>query len=257
MGVVMLRRCVVLLGAAALCSGLSQVASAADMPLKAPPPPPAPVATWTGCYLSAGFGYGLLDDERNVSASASDPTLIRPPSTSAGKGWLGAFGGGCDYQFNGSAFGPIVIGAFADYDPMNITGNYGDPSDSFKSGTQTLQDAWYAGARAGVLVMPHLLAYMDGGWTGGHINQITLSSFDTLPSANPTGWFIGGGYEYALPFLSINGLFWKTEYRFASYDNYNQNYIHPTFIGTRVVQNSVDVQTITSSLVWRFNWMGH
>jgi outer membrane immunogenic protein len=224
---------------------------AADMPLKAPPPP-APVANWTGCYLSAGFGYGLLDDKRSVS----NPTF--PPSTSAGEGWLGAFGGGCDYQFNaGGPFGPIVIGAFGEYDPMDITGNSGDPSNASQSGTQTMRDAWYAGARAGVLVMPTLLAYIDGGWTGAHISPITYSSFDTLPAANPSGWFLGGGYEYALPFLHINGLFWKTEYRFSSYDNYDQNYIHPTFIGTRVVHNSVDVQTITSSLVWRFNWLGH
>ncbi len=73
----------------ALASGS---AMAADLALKAPPPlPPAP--TWTGCYLSAGVGYGMLDDQR----SGSDPTL--PTSTSAAQGWLGAFGGGCDYQF--------------------------------------------------------------------------------------------------------------------------------------------------------------
>ena len=58
-------------------------------------------------------------------------------------------------------------------------------------------------------------------------------------------------------FLPINGLFWKTEYRFAEYDNYDQNYMHSGFLAAAVVHNSVDVQTITSSLVWRFNWMGH
>ncbi len=232
----------------ALASGS---AMAADLALKAPPPP-APVATWTGCYVSAGFGYGMLDDERSVS----NPS-VWAPSTSAGKGWLGAFGGGCDYQVNGTSFGPIVIGAFADYDPMNISGTSGDPSNAFQSGTQTMRDAWYAGARAGVVVLPKLLTYIDGGFTGANIDAIAYSAFDTLPAANLSGWFIGGGYEYALPFLPINGLFWKTEYRFAEYDNYDQNYMHFGFPGSRVVHNSVDVQTITSSLVWRFNWMGH
>jgi len=234
-------------------------AGAADMPVKAPPPPPAPVANWTGCYLNVGVGYGLLDDERGVR----DPDPIRPNSTSAAKGWLGAFGGGCDYQFSsGGPWGPIVIGAFADYDLMNITGSYGDPSNAGQSGTQTLTDAVYVGARAGVLVTPGLLAYIDGGWTGGRINAIPLAPlggcagtcFDTLPAVNTSGGFIGGGYEYALPWL-FNGLYWRTEYRYAFYENFDQHYIHPTFIGSRIVSNSVDVQTITSSLVWRFNWM--
>jgi len=239
----------------ALASGS---AMAADLALKAPPPP-APVPTWTGCYVSAGFGYGMLDDER----SGSDPT--RPDSTSAAKGWLGTFGGGCDYQFNGSPIGAIVIGAFADYDPMNITGSYGDPFNSTHTGTQTLQDAWYAGARAGVLITPKLLTYIDGGFTAANIGQINILHTSGapvdgglyLPSQNPTGWFIGGGTEFALTLLPINGLFWKTEYRFAEYDNYDQHYIHPTFTGGSIVHNSVDVQTITSSLVWRFNFGGY
>jgi len=233
-------------------------AFAADLALKAPPPPPP---SWTGCYVSAGVGYGMLDDER----SGSDPT--RPSSTSAAKGWLGAFGGGCDYQFNGSPIGPIVVGAFADYDLMGISGNFGDPFNSGHYGTQTEQGAWYVGARAGVLITPTLLSYIDGGGTGAQIGRIGILTTAGapvlgglyLPSESPGGWFIGGGAEYALTFVPINGLFWKTEYRFASYDSYNQNYIHPPagLPGTSSVHNSVDTQTITSSLVWRFNWTGH
>jgi len=233
-------------------------AGAADMPVKAPPPPP-PAPTWTGCYLSAGFGYGLLDDERTTN----DPFDF-PSSTSAAKGWLGAFGGGCDYQFgSGGPWGPIVIGAFADWDPMDITGNFGDPFNDFHHGTQTLSDAFYVGGRAGVLVTPTLLAYIDGGWTGAHIDAIHIVTptggptfGNMLAAANPSGGFIGGGYEYALPWL-FHGLFWKTEYRLAFYDNYTQNYIHANGLpGGAAVTHSIDVQTITSSLVWRFNWLG-
>jgi outer membrane immunogenic protein len=235
----------------ALASGS---AFGADMPLKAAPPPATAVG-WTGCYVSAGWGYGMLDDER----SGSNPTL--PTSTSAAKGWLGAFGGGCDYQFNGSSpIGPIVIGAFADYDPMNITGNFGDPFNVSHHGTQTVRDAWYVGARAGVLVTPKLLTFIEGGWTGANIDQIDIVTAAGgpvdgglhLPSQNLTGWFIGGGTEYAFTLLPIKGLSWKTEYRLASYDSYDQHYIHPSFIGGSIVHNSVDVQTITTSLVWRF-----
>ena len=47
-------------------------ASAADMPLKAPPLPPAPVATWTGFYIGLNGGYGWRDNARPVF-TANDP----------------------------------------------------------------------------------------------------------------------------------------------------------------------------------------
>jgi outer membrane immunogenic protein len=232
----------------------SGTALAADMPLKAPPLAPS----WTGCYVSAGWGYGMLDDQLTTNSA------VIPGTTSAAKGWLGAFGGGCDYQFNGSPFGPIVIGVFGDYDPSDITGNFNDPFNSRHTGTQTVQDAWYVGGRAGLLITPKLLTYVDGGYTGANVGQINIVNAAGapvdgglfLPSQNVSGWFIGAGTEYAFTFLPINGLFWKTEYRFASYDNYSQNYIHPAGPGGSVVGNSVDVQTITTSLVWRFNFGG-
>ncbi len=221
---------------------------------------PAPAVSWTGCYVSAGFGYGMLDDERTTNDTAV------PSSTSAAKGWMGTFGGGCDYQFGGgSPLGPIVVGVFGDYDPMNITGNYGDPFNITHHGTQNERDAWYFGGRAGILVTPTLLTYIDGGWTGTHVDRINIVTAGGapvlgglyLPSENLSGWFIGSGTEYAFTWLPIHGLFWKTEYRYSSYDNYDQNYIHASGLpGGNLIHNSVDVQTITSSLVWRFNWNG-
>jgi outer membrane immunogenic protein len=245
-------------------AALTGSAFAADM---APAPAPyakapvmvAPVANWTGCYIGAGWGYGVLDNER----SGSDPT--RPSSTSAAKGWLGSVGGGCDYQFGGgSPFGPIIIGAFADYDPSSIKGNFGDPFNDSHHGVQKMSDAWFAGARVGLLVAPNVMTYVNGGFTGAHFNQINIVTASggtvdgglSLPSQNANGWFLGSGIEYSFNFLPLNGLFWRNEYRYASYDNFDQHYTHPTFIGSSVVHNSIDVQTFTTSLVWRFNWTG-
>ncbi len=42
-------------------------AFAADMPLKAPPPPPAPVFTWTGCYLGGSVG-GIWRQTNNTDS---------------------------------------------------------------------------------------------------------------------------------------------------------------------------------------------
>jgi outer membrane immunogenic protein len=244
---------------AVIALGGSAIAADMGIPPPAYKPPPPPPPSWTGCYISAGWGYGMLDDERATNDSGI------PNSTSAAKGWMGIFGGGCDYQFNFSPIGPIVVGAFADYDLTDIKGDFGDPFNDRHNGTQNERDAWYAGARAGVLITPNLLTYIDGGGTGAQINRINIVNAAGapvdgglfLPSENATGWFIGSGTEYAFTWLPINGLFWKTEYRFASYENYDQHYIHPSFIGSSIVHNSVDVQTITTSLVWRFNWTGH
>src|SRR5436309_2470087 len=74
-------------------------AMAAD--LKAPPmlmkaPPPAPVYSWTGCYINAGAGYSMWNQDATFE---SIPGLV--PTTTAtlgGRGWFGTVGGGCDYQ---------------------------------------------------------------------------------------------------------------------------------------------------------------
>ena len=71
-------------------------------------------------------------------------------------------------------------------------------------------------------------------------------------------WFIGGGYEYAVPWAGFHGLFWKTEYRFAQYREADL----PVLItGTglpngTILDDKKFVQTVTTSLVWKFNWFG-
>jgi len=242
--------------ATAAFSGSAYAADLAARPYAKAPPMVAPAPSFTGCYIGAGIGYGLLDDERSGTSFGSP----LPLSTSAAKGWLGSIGGGCDYQFAGvTPFGPLVLGAFADWDPSNIKGNFGDPVNDAKYGVQKLSSAWFVGGRAGLVVMPNVLTYVSGGWTGARIDQINLLWNDGtsanlyLPAQTAHGWFLGSGMEYAFTFLPIKGLFWKNEYRYSRYEGYDQNYVHPTFVGTRnTVHNSVDVQTITTSLVWRF-----
>jgi outer membrane immunogenic protein len=56
----------------------------------------------------------------------------------------------------------------------------------------------------------------------------------------------------------LPGLFWKTEYRFASYDNNNERNV---LLGVAAVPGDAItstkfVQTIKSQLVWRFNFGG-
>ena len=79
-------------------------------------------------------------------------------------------------------------------------------------------------------------------------------------SFNRNGWFVGGGVENNLNIFGITapGWFMKTEYRAAYYD---KKAIEEKFDGTNtLVGESITfkpwVQTISTSLVYRFNWSG-
>ncbi len=259
----------------ALASGS---ALAADLPLKSPLPPPPPAPTWTGCYVDGGGGYGLWNQDHTVTPPAPiggfNSTVT---TTDGGRGWLGRFGGGCDYQFGGT-LSRWVIGAFGDYDFMGLNGS-NSMSEVFGFGgavgttplTATLHEtgAWYVGARVGYLLTPSILSYFDGGYTGTRFTQ--SGEFSTLtgiadgfayPNYNTQGWFLGGGTETAvsdwLPGLPA-GFFIRSEYRFSDYQTRNlSEFAVATGLSTGNVEHVTPyVQTITTSLVWRFNWTNH
>lgn len=263
----MLRR---LLGVAAVSSlvvaGTFGAARAADvgMPLKAPPPPP-PAVSWTGCYLDAGAGYGMWNQQAYLETLPGGAQATAT-ATNGGDGWLGRFGGGCDYQFGFGGLGNFVIGAFGDYDFMDLrSSNFaGVPAIG---GIQKESDAWYAGGRLGYLVTPSLLTYVDGGYTETRVNAtslfltafppIALGAF--LPAETYHGWFIGGGVEYGLnmSWIPIHGLFWRTEYRFAQYDARDIPILTTAGALTGAGEHSqYDVQTVATGIVWRFNFGG-
>jgi outer membrane immunogenic protein len=225
---------------------------------KAPPPPP-PVTSWTGCWISGGVGYGMYNVDQTVE---SNPGLIPVTQTvgSGGRGWLGRAGVGCDYQFNS-----FVVGAFGDYDWMNIQGNIA-PGALIVAGNMNESAAWAAGGRLGYLVTPSLLGYVDGGYTQTTFDAVNMTGLilgtvisAQIPSNTYSGWFLGGGTEYALnmPWIPIRGLFWRTEYRFSSYDAADLVVFTGGAPSTAAVHMQPYVQTITSSLVWRFNFGGY
>src|SRR5262245_32857868 len=102
-----------LLAATALVSLVGGVPpTAADMAVRAAPPP-APMQTWTGLYVGAGWGYGMYNLDTTVNPFGLP---FAGTETLGGRGWLGTVTVGGDYQLNNW----IVVGAFADYDFANI-----------------------------------------------------------------------------------------------------------------------------------------
>jgi outer membrane immunogenic protein len=246
---------------------ISGSALAADMPLKAAPP----VYNWTGCYVDGGVGFGLWNQNHHAEF---DPPLTpeSPPINTGGQGWLGRVGGGCDYQI-GSRW---VVGALADYDFTSLSGQFDEPfTDNI--GPEKERNSWAVGGRVGYLITPSLLGFVDGGYTRASFSEIPLSAFSSpplaaapfgfIPAHSYGGWFLGGGYEYALSaIVPMPGLFWRTEYRYADYRGADLPVL--TLAGAPFVcfipgcgplaqHMQTNVQTITSGLVWRFNWPGH
>ena len=251
-----------LLVAAVVSATMIGSASAADIgarPYKAPPPY-APVYNWTGFYIFGGGGGGLWAAESNTQTFPGAPVALSRDQRLGGSGWFGTVGIGYDWQYGGN----WVAGVFGDGQFGDIHGSLTD-SFNFVEGREKLRTSYAAGARVGYLVAPMVLSYVNGGYSGSHWSGTTLTSLIGAPSGlhtdsfNRNGWFVGGGVENNLNIFGISapGWFMKTEYRAAYYD---RKTLDETIIGGGPLGLSVNfkpfVQTISTSLVYRFNWGG-
>ena len=255
-----MKKLLLALAAVAAFSGSAMAADLAARPYtKAPPPPPLP--SWTGFYIFGGAGGGIWDAD-DVSRVTGTGVPLSISQRQGGDGWFGTVGLGYDWQFNG----PWVVGLLADGQFGSLRGTIQDPFADWTS-TIKMQDAWAAGARIGYLVAPNVLSYVNGGYSGSHWSGTTLlNTFSGLPvgdhtnSFNRNGWFVGGGVENSLNIFGISapGWFMKTEYRSAFYTRKNISELADgtnAFAG-RDVAFKPWVQTISTSLVYRFNWTG-
>jgi outer membrane immunogenic protein len=221
-----------ILGATAALGLLVGQSFAADLPARYPAAVPAsyaPVTNWTGLYVGAGFGYGLFDVESTTAAGSF---------TTGGKGWLGTVQVGYDAQF-----GNWVAGIFGDYDWSGIKSK----ASTFAGSSLKERSAWSAGGRIGYLVVPQFLTYFSGGYT-----EARFEATGVLPSHTFSGYFLGGGTEYALSWFGP-GLTVKTEYRLAEYSRDTFATISPALGGPTVTTRPF-VQTIRTELVYKFNW---
>lgn len=241
----------IILGIAAVAIVIATPTLAADAAVKAPRAAPPPVPAWTGCYVNGGVGYGMFRQDLHLVNGAG--VVITQNQTSGGSGWFGTVGGGCDYQFNNS----FVVGAFADYDFMDLHGEQ-DLIGAGTVGSEKESSAIAAGVRLGFLVTPQILVYLNGGWTSTRFGGVNLNTANgaptvlSLPAHTFNGGFFGGGTEVAVP--SVPGLYWRNEYRYAGYQSADLNFLaNGAILPGTFVRESKNVQTITTSLVWKFH----
>jgi outer membrane immunogenic protein len=235
-------------------------AFAADLPARTytKAPPPVAALSWTGFYIFGGAGGGIWDADTHTNFNGVPATIDRRVG---GDGWFGTVGAGYDWQFNNS----WVAGVFADGQFGSLRGTVQD--DLFNlNGRIKMQDAWAAGVRLGYLVAPNVLSYVNGGYSGSHWSGTGLTFNNGAPagdhtnSFNRNGWFVGGGVENNLNIFGISapGWFMKTEYRAAYYGKKDIAVLQDgtNLLTTDSVTFKPWVQTISTSLVYRFNWSG-
>lgn len=234
---------------------------------------PAPVVSWTGCYIDGGAGYGLWDQEHTTNTTFAGVPGATIYQDDGGRGWVGRLGAGCDYQVAPR----WVVGVLGDYDFMSLRGTNspleviglgagGTAPFSPVSATEKETGAWYVGARVGYLVTPSILAYADAGYTQTRFAAQSETTNLGVPvgfgfaAQTYNGWFLGGGSETSLagfiPGLP-NGLFLRSEYRFSQYQ---KTTINELALATGTPDGNSEstrpyVQTVTTGLVYRFNWM--
>jgi outer membrane immunogenic protein len=187
------------IAAASLAAGLSQVATAADLPRKAPAyvPPAPPPLTWTGCYIGANIGgaWGRFE----LDTFGGD--FHRTNGGFAGGGQIG-----CDYQFAGSG---LVIGFRNMFDG---TTNHRDAAFNvvdgtgavIANGTADFHNRWFDAltGRIGYSWASPWLVYFQGGavWSRVEADVTVFPTAGGVATASfsdtKTGWTVGVGGEY-------------------------------------------------------------
>jgi outer membrane immunogenic protein len=236
--------------------GLTGLASAADMYVKAPPPVYVP--SWTGCYIGGNLGYGKSTSSHLFSLDDVDPGEFQFTDQFSPKGFLGGFQGGCQLQT-----GQFLWGLEGDWDSFkhsdtrNWTDVGGGDSVSFSSSVSSL---WSVRARFGIIASDVYHLYGTLG-IGGARTGYSFSALDTDAgvnaaafSANPSGIVAGVGAEMKVWNNWVVGLEYL-HYAISSDTNIGTS-LPATDIGPNVGNhysfNGVD--TIRARASYLFNW---
>ena len=215
-------------------------ATAADLrPRPAPvykAPVPAPVFSWTGCFIGGhiGGGWGYKDFElANFGTDLGSHTI---------DGIVGGAQVGCDYQA-----GPWVIGVQGMFSWSDLDGsNVRPPAGPLVNHTHVPWMTTVTG-RIGYTITPATLLYVRGGgaWTRDEFAVTTLAG-GAVASVNVerTGWTVGVGIEQS--FASYFSVF--AEYNYLDFWKHNT-----TFSNGTVLNINQDVHLLTVGFNLRFS----
>jgi len=199
------------LAAAAIVFGGVQMASAADMAVKAPimRGPVAVAYNWTGCYIgiAGGANWGRSRQDNSAGTITGDFNVSG-----------GIVGGtlGCNYQFDRT----WLIGLETDFSWTNKRGSVTDLPPFSPAFSSETRERWLGTVRgrlgATFGAMNSELLYVTGGLAYARV-EINVSSAAISASESKTraGWTVGGGWEHKFS-QNLSG---KLEYLFVDLGN--------------------------------------
>jgi outer membrane immunogenic protein len=225
-------------------------ASAADMPLKAPPPAaPAPFS-WTGFYFGgeAGYGWGTQQVTHVTGATAFPTGFVDQPINNI-NGALGGIYAGYNYQFNPS----FLVGVDADitWASLNGTGTDVSPVDGNIAHHLTTID-WVSTATGRLgYVAGNWLFFGKGGWAWSRWGDSAATNTPAGALSNTSnsdsdrqGWTAGGGVEWAYS----PHVFLKAEYDYVDFKTAHYTTTVNNFLGAAAGTNTFEARSTTSSL---------
>lgn len=231
----------ILLGFAAIATLIGTPALAADMPLKAPPPP-APVMNWTGFYFGLEGGGGFAETKQSNSTGVTSNTYSQA-------GGLFGVTGGYNWQF-----GNWVAGVEADWSWTDINGSVSVVPCGAGGGTVCFTNMhWLTTERArlGVLVANNMLLYVTGGAAGSEIRAGQVSCATPIAGAiascgTRTEWAPTGG-------LGVEAMFtphWSAKVEWL-YTGFGTHPFYTVMIPVNVKEDNVNI--IRAGINWHWN----
>jgi outer membrane immunogenic protein len=215
------------LAAATLSCAFIQVASAADLAVKAEPPPQTAL-TWTGFYMGVHGGAAWQSTPQftffdpNAPGDGIFPLQNLSGASKPGLGGVGGLQGGYNWQFAPA----WVVGLEGDFSWASLADNRTTPALTptglaFGSIAMSANTEWLASVRGKFgFVSWSTLWYATGGgaWINteytGNINNTALTHQDNV-SFNQTksGWVFGGGAEWQ----ATNNILLRAEYLYYGF----------------------------------------
>jgi outer membrane immunogenic protein len=223
-------------------------AFAADLAVKAPvyKAPPAPVFSWTGCYVGADVGGAWARQSNSTTPSAAEDQAAVAGPLGNSNNVIGGPYAGCNYQFTSG----LVLGLEGDFswakldEAASFPNLYPGGASAGSGAIQVSRDTdWVASLRGrlGYAVIPNVLAYGTGGaaWTRSSYAALDLfnngTSVASSLSDTRTGWVAGGGIDWAP---------WSNNWVFRV------EYLHYQFGGTSFT--GIDASTVNGSVKFGF-----
>jgi len=240
------------MGCGALALMAAGTASAADLPVRGPAPPPqAPYYVpagynWTGFYVGINGGWASAHkcwDLVFVGAFGADG--CHSPNGGLAGGQVGF-----NWQVGGFVFGVEGSGDWASLSGSNVS------LQAPLSTNRTKVDALASVTGRLGYAFDSVLLYVKGGgaWVGDkYDNRVTATSvLQASASETRTGWTGGGGLEWG---FAPN---WSVAVEYAHYDFGRKNvpFITPAGLAAGSERISQTVDAVTARLNWRFGWGG-